>query len=92
MTDKGIIGRNFHLIIDTVDSLKVSKIYTKNSPFCGETIWILQCKKNKIQVLDYHLEDKNFLKTLEENDVLGKKFKFTISQRGKYVIKAEEVI
>lgn len=91
MTDKGIIGKNFHLVIDTVDRLNVSKIYSKNSPFCGQIVWILQCKWNVVKVLDYHLEDKDFLKKLEDNDVLGKKFKFTVSQRGKYLIKAEEV-
>ncbi|WNE41978.1 MAG: hypothetical protein AD073_000313 [Mycoplasmataceae bacterium] len=97
MIKEEILGRNFHLIIDTVDGLNISKIYHRKSPFYNQTIWTLKCKENEIKVLEHYLNNKDFLEMLKFNekgsfDVLGKKFRFTIKKKGRYLINAEEIV
>ncbi|WNE41403.1 MAG: hypothetical protein AM1032_000143 [Mycoplasmataceae bacterium] len=89
------IKSDFYFVNDWVNKIAISKIYHKNSAFYGNTIWTLHCKKNTIKILECHLKNKDFLEKLkndEQLNILKKKFKFTISQRGKYLIKAEEII
>lgn len=79
------------VIVDTVKKFSSSRIYNKYSKHYGELLWTLQCESNKVQVLEKLLEDKDFLKKVENGSILNKKFEFSIIPRGKYIVRVKQI-
>lgn len=76
--------------IDEVLSVDTNVIRAPNTPHHGKDIWDLVLSERKIVLLPELLEDKDFLKLIEDNEVLGKRFTFTILKKGRYLISAKQ--
>lgn len=91
MTVRENVWRSTRSFSDIVEKITASKFYNKPNPFYGRRFWIIHCKKNKFNVFDEYLEDKDFIKKVENSEIFGRRFKFVVMLKGNYLIKVEEI-
>ena len=77
--------------IDTIQTLKSSRFNRKTSEHYGKTYWIAKCKEHEFKILESYLENKEFIKEIENNSIIGKTYVFSIIRRGKYLVRANIV-
>lgn len=81
-------------IKDKVKNIKSSKIYRRDSEHYGETYWIIEGEKYKINVFEDLLEDKEFIFKIKSGEIVDKEFIFDCGKKinSHFLIKAKEII
>ena len=85
------IKKNTSQFVDTVINIDTSKLNAMDSPHHAKDIWIIKGLKKEIILLPELLEDKDFLRMIDDSEVLEKKFAFTILKKGRYLIKVKQI-
>lgn len=63
------------LIVDTVKSIKASKI-TKDVPRRGERFWVVKCETKTVRFFESEFKNQDILKLLQTKELVGKKVTF----------------